>query len=168
VRLITVHGRTRCQFYKGHARWGLVRATVEATALPVVVNGDIASLADARQALAQSGAAAVMIGRAALGRPWLAGEISAGLRNRPFSPPKPADMADSATRHYDFLLSAMGRETGLRHARKHVAAYMEEAARLGSPIAGALRERLCRSDDPDAVLAGLAEAFAAVDLRRAA
>jgi tRNA-dihydrouridine synthase B len=168
VRMITVHGRTRQQFYKGFARWTLVRRTVEATRLPVVVNGDIASAADADEALAQSGASAVMIGRAALGRPWLVGGVTAALRGRRFRPPSPADMAAAAVRHYAFLLDSMGRAKGLRHARKHVVAYLEEARRLGSPVAGGLRAALAASDDADAVAESLAEAFLTIDLRRAA
>lgn len=168
VRMITVHGRTRCQFYKGTARWSLVRRTVEATRLPVVVNGDIGSTADAREALGQSGAAAVMVGRAALGRPWLAGGISASLRKEPAAWPSPAEMGESAARHYDFLLTSLGRDTGLRHARKHVVAYLEEAGRMGSPEAPALRAALAASTDTDAVAAGLLRAFAGVPERQAA
>jgi tRNA-dihydrouridine synthase B len=168
VRLITVHGRTRCQFYKGTARWGLVRQTVEATRLPVVVNGDIGSSADARDALRQSGASAVMVGRAALGRPWLVGAISAGLRRTSWLSPSPSDMAAAAVRHYDFLLTSMGRETGLRHARKHVVAYFEEARRHGSDEALPLRAALCDSTDPDAVMAGLARAFRQIPVAEAA
>ncbi len=168
VRLVTVHGRTRCQFYKGAARWGLVRRTVEATRLPVIVNGDIGSLADAREALRQSGASAVMVGRAALGRPWLVGAISAGLRRAATRPPSPDAMAESALRHYDFLLASMGRETGLRHARKHVVAYFEEAHRHGSAEALPLRAALCDSTDPDAVMAGLSRAFRQIPRHEAA
>lgn len=159
VRLVTVHGRTRSQFYKGSARWGLVRETVKATRLPVVVNGDIASLADAREALGQSGARAVMIGRAALGRPWLVGAVAAGLRGERWAAPTKAAMAAAAAAHYESLLTAFGRAQGLRHARKHVVAYLEEAGRLGSPQAAATRARLCRSDDPDEVRQGLVDAF---------
>ncbi|MGL4241198.1 MAG: tRNA dihydrouridine synthase DusB [Beijerinckiaceae bacterium] len=168
VRMITVHGRTRCQFYKGAARWGLVRRTVEATRLPVVVNGDIGSLADAEEALAQSGARAVMVGRAALGRPWLVGAISAALRRERPRPPSPAEMAQSAQRHYDFLLSSMGRDVGLRHARKHVVAYFEEAHRLGAEEALPLRAELCASEDPQKVADGLTRAFAGAALQLAA
>jgi nifR3 family TIM-barrel protein len=168
VRMLTVHGRTRCQFYKGAARWELVRATVEATRLPVVVNGDIGSLADAREAIARSGAAAVMIGRAALGRPWLVGEVSAALRGEGWMPPTPAAMGATAARHYGALLESMGRETGVRHARKHVVAYLEEAARLGSDEAARLRRTLCASEDPDAVEAGIVRAFEGATLRKAA
>jgi tRNA-dihydrouridine synthase B len=168
VRLITVHGRTRCQFYKGSARWGLVRRTVDGTRLPVVVNGDIGSLAEARDALRQSDAAAVMVGRAALGRPWLVGAISAGLRRAAWPYPSPDAMADAALRHYDFLLTSMGREIGLRHARKHVVAYFEEAHRHGSDEALALRATLCDSTDPDAVMAGLSRAFRQISQQEAA
>jgi tRNA-dihydrouridine synthase B len=168
VRMITVHGRTRCQFYKGTARWHLVRDTVEATALPVIVNGDIRSVEDAREALRQSGAAAVMVGRAAVGRPWLVGEISAALRGQPWRHPTPREMGDSARRHYGFLLARMGREVGLRHARKHVVAYLEEASRLGSDAAPELRQTLCDATDPDLVDRGLEAAFAAIAGRKAA
>lgn len=168
VRMITVHGRTRCQFYKGQARWSLVRDTVDATALPVVVNGDIDSIGQARDAQRQSGAAAVMVGRAAVGRPWLVGEISAALRNEAWRKPDPSAMGGAARRHYDFLLSSMGREVGLRHARKHVVAYLEEAIRLGSSTAMRLRSDLCNSGDPAAVDRGLAEAFADLDVKVAA
>jgi nifR3 family TIM-barrel protein len=168
VRMITVHGRTRCQFYKGVARWDRVRHAVNATRLPVVVNGDIETIDQARSALAQSGASAVMIGRAALGRPWLVGQVSAVLRGRPWVTPSPGEMAAAARTHYDFLLSSLGTAQGLRHARKHVVAYLEEAARLGSGVAVPLRESLCRSEDPDAVASGLERAFHDIPLRRAA
>jgi tRNA-dihydrouridine synthase B len=168
IRMLTVHGRTRCQFYTGNARWRLVRDTVQATGLPVVVNGDIVDVASAREALAQSGAAAVMLGRAAVGRPWLVGTVSAALRGLQVRAPAVADMADAAVRHYEFLLASLGRETGLRHARKHVVAYFAEAARLGSPAAMPLRTELATSHDTDAVIAGLQTAFAAVPERLAA
>ncbi|MCA3562783.1 MAG: tRNA dihydrouridine synthase DusB [Methylocystis sp.] len=168
VRMITVHGRTRCQFYKGQARWDRVRDTVAATRLPVVVNGDVGTIGEARAALAQSGAKAVMVGRAAVGRPWLVGEISAALQGQPWFGPSPAEMAEAALAHYGFLLSSLGAAQGLRHARKHVVAYLEEAARQGSGLAVALRETLCRSDDPDDVMRGLERAFHDIPLRRAA
>ncbi len=168
IRMITVHGRTRCQFYKGHARWALVRQTVAATRLPVIVNGDILGLADAREALRQSGAAAVMIGRGALGRPWLIGEIAAGLSGRRWQAPANEAMAEAAVEHYQFLLAAFGPRQGLRHARKHVVAYLDEAMRLGSTQAPGLRADLCRSDSPDDVARGLEKAFLDIPVRRAA
>jgi len=168
VRLVTVHGRTRCQFYKGSARWDLVRETVRATALPVVVNGDIGGIADAKEALRLSGAAAVMVGRAALGRPWLLGEIAAALCGRPWRHPANDDMAAGAVAHYESLLAALGVAQGLRHARKHVVAYFDEAARLGSGCAPGLRAALCGSDDADAVIRGLDQAFSDIPDRIAA
>ncbi len=168
VRMITVHGRTRCQFYKGQARWDRVRETVESTRLPVVVNGDIGTVAEARSALNLSGAAAVMVGRAAVGRPWLVGEISAALLGKSWPTPSPSEMAAAALAHYSFLLSSLGSSQGLRHARKHVVAYLAEAARLGSGLAIPIREALCRSDNPDDVMRGLESAFHDIPLRRAA
>jgi tRNA-dihydrouridine synthase B len=168
IRMLTVHGRTRCQFYKGHARWHLVRSVVEATRLPVVVNGDIVDLPTAREALAQSGAHAVMIGRAAVGRPWLVGEISAHLRSEhaPFA--SPHDKAQAATAHYSYLIETLGASLGMRHARKHVAGYLDEAIRLGSLQAKELRAPLLRSDQPDVVMAGLISAFGSVAHQEAA
>jgi nifR3 family TIM-barrel protein len=159
IRMVTVHGRTRQQFYKGAADWSLIRPVREATRLPLVVNGDIGSVASARAALAASGADAVMIGRASLGRPWLPGMIAAELAGRPAAPPPPGTMGEAAASHHVRLLVRMGRDIGLRHARKHVAAYLDEAARLGSPSAARRRALLVVSDDPDAVARGLSEAF---------
>jgi tRNA-dihydrouridine synthase B len=168
IRLITVHGRTRCQFYKGAARWNLVRQTVEVTKLCVVVNGDIRSIVDARNALAQSGAAAVMIGRGALGKPWLVGDVAAQLRGQQWRQPSPSEMCDAAIAHYQYLISMMGASIGVRHARKHVVAYLEEASRLGSEPAIELRRSLCDENNPDVVINGLAAAFQSIPERRAA
>jgi tRNA-dihydrouridine synthase B len=168
IRMISVHGRTRCQFYKGTARWNLVRETVEATRLRVVVNGDIHGLDDAKEALAQSGAAAVMIGRAALGKPWLVGEIAARLTGRLWHQPLPCEMADAATGHYNFLISTLGSSVGVRHARKHVVAYLDEAAKMGAPEAILLRQKLCHENDPDVVVRGLDQALRSVPVLKAA
>ena len=101
VQLVTIHGRTRRQFYKGSANWDAIRAIVDAVSIPVVANGDCASLADARAMLAASGAQGVMIGRAAMGRPWLVGEIAAGLAGLPFEAPSNAQRAEAALEHYE-------------------------------------------------------------------
>jgi tRNA-dihydrouridine synthase B len=168
VRLITVHGRTRCQFYKGHARWNLVRDTVASTKLSVLVNGDIHAAEDAREALKQSGAAGVMIGRGALGKPWLVGDIAAQLRGEFWHAPTRLEMAEAAIAHYEFLLQTMGVEVGLRHARKHVVAYLEEAATLGSAEATELRQMLCQSNIPRDVMSGLEKAFHMIPEKQAA
>jgi tRNA-dihydrouridine synthase B len=168
IRMLTVHGRTRCQFYKGNARWELVRPVVEATTLPVVVNGDITDLATARAALAQSGASAVMMGRATIGRPWLVGAVSAALCGVSVLPPSSHMMAQAATAHYTYLIESMGVSQGSRHARKHVAGYLDEAARLGSVQAIHMREELLRSNDPQTVITGMMAAFADISLPKAA
>ncbi len=125
-------------------------------------------MSDAREALRQSGAAAVMVGRAAVGRPWRVGEIAAALAGRAWLGPAGAAMAEAAVAHYDSLLTAFGVAQGLRHARKHVVAYLDEAARLGSPSAPALRAGLCNSDDTGAVTRGLVQAFHDIPERIAA
>lgn len=154
VRQITVHGRTRMQFYTGRADWAAVAAVVQATRLPVIVNGDIDSAAAARAALAQSGAAAVMVGRGALGRPWLLRDIAAGLAGRA-APPPPADLPGLVAAQYHDILAFYGRELGLRVARKHLGWYVDAAG--GAP---ALRAELMRATDPARVLALLPDALA--------
>lgn len=159
LSLVTVHGRTRQQFYKGQADWRAVQPIKAATRLPVIVNGDISGIADARAALEQSGADGVMIGRAALGRPWLIGEIAHGLAGTSWAPPSASAMADGITQHYMSLIEAMGARQGVRHARKHVAAYAEEAIRLGSPLERAELAAILQSDEAETVCCFLQSLF---------
>ena len=128
VALITVHGRTRCQFYTGRSDWAAIRAVVDAVSICVVANGDCASAEDARRMLAVSGAAAVMIGRAAIGRPWLVGEIASELATGRRPALLPASVRrDCAIAHYATILSLYGAARGVRHARKHLAGYATHA-----------------------------------------
>lgn len=161
VAMITVHGRTRQQFYKGRADWAAIRAVRERIAIPLVANGDCASPADAVEMLRQSGADAVMIGRAAVGRPWLVGDIAHALAYGAPRDPLPSEIRLSAAlEHYETLLSAFGVAQGLRHARKHLAAYADQAAaQAGARLDAALRLRLVTSDDPAEARRLLATAF---------
>jgi nifR3 family TIM-barrel protein len=128
IAMITIHGRTRCQFYKGAADWTAIARVTEAVAIPVIANGDIATADAARRALAASGAAGVMIGRGARGRPWRLAEIAARLAGRtpPVAPRGPA-LADLVTAHYEEMRAFYGPELGARVARKHLGWYMDEA-----------------------------------------
>ena len=160
IALVTIHGRTRCQFYKGRADWKAIRAVTDAVSIPVVANGDCSSLADAQAMLQASGATAVMIGRAALGRPWLVGEIAAGLEGKLARPLTAGERTSAVLEHYECLLDLFGPGAGLRHARKHLAAYADHARSDGSPAASRDRLRLVTCEDPGEVRRLLGALFA--------
>jgi tRNA-dihydrouridine synthase B len=165
VQMITVHGRTRQQFYKGEARWELVRPVVEAVSVPVVVNGDILDAATAREALARSGAAAVMIGRGAQGRPWVVGQVGAMLAGRAAVPPPQGNaLADLVLEHYEAMLSDHGVAIGLRVARKHLDWYLEAE---GIALDKVARSTLLRSETTAEVRRLIPEIFGE-DWRQAA
>jgi nifR3 family TIM-barrel protein len=146
--MVAVHGRTRSQFYTGVADWAAIRPVAEALKIPVVANGDCRSPQDARTMLEQSGARAAMIGRAALGQPWLVGDIAHYLREGRERPPLPGPVKRAAAlEHFVSLLDIFGPEQGLRHARKHLAAYADVAAREGGGLDPDARQRLVRSDN---------------------
>jgi tRNA-dihydrouridine synthase B len=165
AQMITVHGRTRQQFYKGEARWELVRAVVEAVPVPVVVNGDITDLTKAREALERSSAAAVMIGRGAQGQPWVVGQIAAGLAGQAAeAAPVGADLTAIVIEHYEGVLSEYGIEVGVRAARKHLDWYLE-AANL--PIGKPLRKQMLESQTPAEVI-GLIDSIFSGEMQEAA
>ena len=152
--MATVHGRTRSQFYDGRADWAAVRAVVSSVAIPVVVNGDGATAEDARTMLALSGAAGVMIGRAAVGAPWLVGAIARGLDGGGALTPSREERREVALEHLDWLVGKLGPRAGLRHARKHLSAY---AGRAGA--GETLRRQLVTCEDMGQARSLLARAF---------
>ncbi|RAZ88686.1 tRNA dihydrouridine synthase DusB [Mesorhizobium hawassense] len=158
VRMVTVHGRTRCQFYQGKADWRAIARVKEAVSIPVVANGDVRSPEEAKTILQQSGADAVMIGRAHFGAPWVAGGIAAAAAgtNTQGIPQTPQELTDYVVSHYEDMLSLYGIESGLRQARKHLGWYLDRHAPLAS---AGQRKRILTSFDPAEVVVELRQTF---------
>ena len=164
IRLLTVHGRTRCQLYNGVADWTAVAETRAASRLPLIVNGDIETAEDVRAALARSGADGVMIGRGACGRPWLLRQVMTLLETgRMGDPPPLAAQRELALEHYEALLAHYGRPQGVRIARKHLAWYA-----TGLPGANAFRKAVMAEDDPGKVIDLVDDLYSAGAARQAA
>lgn len=155
AKMITVHGRTRNQMYKGSADWSFVRSVKEAVSLPVIVNGDINSREDAREALSQSGADGVMVGRGAYGRPWLLGQVMADLAGGERPDPSLDEQLAIILEQYDAMQSLYGTHTGVNLARKHIGWYTK-----GLHGSAEFRQKVNTQDDPKVVVQMLRDFYA--------
>ncbi|MEQ8307700.1 MAG: tRNA dihydrouridine synthase DusB [Hoeflea sp.] len=152
VRMITIHGRTRMQFYEGEADWAAIARVRDAVEIPLVANGDIRSTSDIAVCLERSGADAVMVGRASRGQPWICGELAGATET-----PAPGQEQNAiALEHYRMMIDHYGEDVGVRHARKHIGWYLETLAPDAAP---GLKSSMMASRDPEEVVGLFSEAL---------
>jgi nifR3 family TIM-barrel protein len=155
IKLITIHARTRCQFYKGCAQWKLVKRVKDVVSIPVIINGDISDAKSAMQALKESSADGLMVGRGIRGRPWLLNEIASELWGfKKYNVPNSASLTELIINHYEDILSFYGKELGVKVARKHLGWYMEYGGVLSE-----VRRSILTEEFPKEVLTKLKTVF---------
>jgi nifR3 family TIM-barrel protein len=169
IRMVTVHGRTRCQFYDGAADWAAIRSIKEAVSIPVIANGDLVSADNLEPMLRLSGADGVMIGRGAYGRPWLPGQLAAfaATGSMPQSPSGDA-LSAIVLAHYEAIIEQHGPALGVRTARKHLGWYMDRTASAADADGDGLRRAILTETDHRTVTRLLAARFGGAETQRAA